>query len=78
MRRAELQVFGKWMVCRDSDIASRVIAQSSQVNCVTINGDVHAKKGTISGGFRDETRFASLLVQIFFFCILPGSQISGL
>lgn len=46
------------MVCKDSDVASRVIASTNQVNCVTIHGDVHAKKGTISGGFRDQTRCA--------------------
>lgn len=55
--RVVWQVFGKWMICKDSEVASQVIATTSQVNCVTINGDVHAKKGTISGGFRDETRW---------------------
>ena len=54
-----LQVFGKWVVCKDSDTASKVIAQSSQVNCVTIHGDVHAKKGTITGGYRNEKWFVT-------------------
>lgn len=51
-----LQVFGKWMICKDSATASKVIAITDKISCVTIEGDVHARKGTITGGHRDKQK----------------------
>ena len=58
------QVFGKWMICKDSDVASRVIATTRSINCVTISGDVHSGKGTITGGHREEKRWASINLKV--------------
>ena len=51
-----LQVFNKWMVCKDGEVASKVIRATSDVSCVTITGDIHAKKGTIRGGHLDPSK----------------------
>jgi len=53
---AVAQVFGKWMVCKDSNVATQVIRATKDISCVTITGVTHAKKGTITGGHRDEKR----------------------
>lgn len=44
------------MICKDSETASKVIAITDKISCVTIAGDVHARKGTITGGHRDTQR----------------------
>ena len=53
---AGLQIFGKIMVCKDLDTASRVTREARHLNCVTIKGDQYSKKGTMTGGFIDVTR----------------------
>lgn len=50
------QVFGRWMVCKDSNVASKVIAATRNINCVTSDGDVHEKRGTLTGGYRSDRR----------------------
>jgi structural maintenance of chromosome 3 (chondroitin sulfate proteoglycan 6) len=51
------QVFGKVMVCRDLDTATRVARESNYLNCVTIKGDQVSKKGTMTGGYLDLSRW---------------------
>lgn len=45
------------MICKDSDVASKVIACTQSISCVTISGEVHHRKGTLTGGHRDERRY---------------------
>ena len=48
------------MVCKDGEIASKIISTTEAVNCVTISGDKHEKKGKICGGFIDDSKWAFL------------------
>ena len=50
-----VQVFGKTMVCKDLEVATEV-SRSSDLNCVTMDGDQRDKKGTLTGGFIDSSR----------------------
>ena len=43
------------MVCKDLDVATDV-SRSSDLNCVTMDGDQRDKKGTLTGGFIDSSR----------------------
>ncbi|KAK9807008.1 hypothetical protein WJX72_010649 [[Myrmecia] bisecta] len=49
------QIFGKTVICKDMDVASKV-AHSTQLNCVTLDGDQFSKKGTLTGGYHDDRR----------------------
>jgi len=52
---ANAQLFGRTMVCRNLDVAT-VVSRSSNLNCVTMEGDEARKKGTLSGGWHDTGR----------------------
>ena len=54
------QIFGKIMVCKDMDTAGRVTREARHLNCVTIKGDQYSKKGTMTGGFIDVTRYITM------------------
>ncbi|XP_043703030.1 structural maintenance of chromosomes protein 3 [Telopea speciosissima] len=49
------QVFGRTLVCRDLDVATRV-ARSDGLDCITLEGDQVSKKGGMTGGFYDYRR----------------------
>lgn len=55
----DVQVFGKLMVCKDMDTAVRLSTQASHISFVTIQGDQVNKKGTMTGGYIDKTRYNS-------------------
>ncbi|KAI5020712.1 hypothetical protein ZWY2020_045600 [Hordeum vulgare] len=47
-RRAFEQVFGRTVICRDLETATRV-ARSNSLDCITLDGDQVAKKGGMTG-----------------------------
>ncbi|XP_078432329.1 structural maintenance of chromosomes (SMC) family protein isoform X2 [Wolffia australiana] len=49
------QVFGRTVICRDLDVATRV-ARSDDLDCITLEGDQVSKKGGMTGGFYDLRR----------------------
>ncbi|CAK9192066.1 unnamed protein product [Sphagnum troendelagicum] len=49
------QVFGRTVICRDLEVATKV-AQSAEVDCITLEGDQVSKKGGMTGGFYDYKR----------------------
>ncbi|KAJ4957827.1 hypothetical protein NE237_024938 [Protea cynaroides] len=49
------QVFGRTLVCRDLDVATRV-ARGDGLDCITLEGDQVSKKGGMTGGFYDYRR----------------------
>lgn len=69
-----MQVFGKVMVCRDLETATRVARDSGHLNCVTIKGDQVSKKGTMTGGYLDLSRcgLPLLLPSFLFFSSWSG------
>ncbi|PIA60618.1 hypothetical protein AQUCO_00300251v1 [Aquilegia coerulea] len=46
------QVFGRTVVCRDLDVATKV-ARTNGLDCITLEGDQVSKKGGMTGGFYD-------------------------
>ena len=48
-------VFGKALVCRSLDVATR-FASSHNVDCVTLDGDKVSRKGALTGGYTDSKR----------------------
>lgn len=50
------QVFGKTLVCKNLDVATDA-GRTTDLNCVTIEGDQVGKKGTLTGGFLDAARY---------------------
>ncbi|XP_057473114.1 structural maintenance of chromosomes protein 3-like [Actinidia eriantha] len=49
------QVFGRTVICRDLDVATRV-ARTDGLDCITLEGDQVSKKGGMTGGFYDFRR----------------------
>ncbi|KAK1265174.1 Structural maintenance of chromosomes protein 3 [Acorus gramineus] len=49
------QVFGRTVICRDLDVATRV-ARADGLDCITLEGDQVSKKGGMTGGFYDYRR----------------------
>lgn len=49
------QVFARVLICRNIDVAVSK-ALSSQLNCVTMDGDTVSNKGSMSGGYQDTSR----------------------
>ncbi|XP_010521617.1 PREDICTED: structural maintenance of chromosomes protein 3 [Tarenaya hassleriana] len=60
------QIFGRTVVCRDLNVATRV-ARSDGLDCITLEGDQVSKKGGMTGGFydhrRSKLRFMNIIVQ---------------
>ncbi|CAM6125245.1 unnamed protein product [Calypogeia fissa] len=57
------QVFGRTVICRDLEVATNV-ARSSEVDCITLDGDQVSKKGGMTGGFYDFRRSKLKLMSI--------------
>lgn len=53
-KKAILQVIGKVLVCQDLPTATKLASKG--YNCVTIDGDEVARRGSIRGGFYDVGR----------------------
>ncbi len=51
-----MQVFGRFVVCKDRAVMEAVQASGAQVDGITLDGDVMRHKGTISGGFVNTNR----------------------
>ena len=51
------QIFGKVMVCKDLPTAHKVANRAHHLNFVTIKGEQVSKKGTITGGYIDQSRW---------------------
>jgi len=49
------QVFARVLICRNIDVAVAK-ALSTQLNCVTMDGDTVSNKGSMSGGYQDSSR----------------------
>ncbi|KAK9101892.1 hypothetical protein Sjap_019146 [Stephania japonica] len=49
------QVFGRTVICRDLDVATKV-ARTDGLDCITLEGDQVNKKGGMTGGFYDYRR----------------------
>ncbi|KAF8098262.1 hypothetical protein N665_0270s0033 [Sinapis alba] len=60
------QVFGRTVVCRDLNVATRV-AKSDGLDCITLEGDQVGRKGGMTGGFydhrRSKLRFMNTIIQ---------------
>ena len=52
---AMAQVFGKTLICRSLEVATKVAAEVS-LNCVTMEGDQVERRGALRGGWNDERR----------------------
>lgn len=62
-RRAFEQVFGRTVICRDLETATKV-ARNNGLDCITLDGDQVAKKGGMTGGFYDSRRSKLKFVKI--------------
>ncbi|KAL6629950.1 hypothetical protein ACP70R_029715 [Stipagrostis hirtigluma subsp. patula] len=62
-RRAFEQVFGRTVICRDLETATKV-ARTNGLDCITLDGDQVAKKGGMTGGFYDSRRSKLKFVKI--------------
>ena len=49
------QVFSRVLICRNIDVAAD-ISKSTNLNCVTMDGDTVSSKGVMSGGHRDSAK----------------------
>ncbi|EOY33202.1 Structural maintenance of chromosomes (SMC) family protein isoform 2 [Theobroma cacao] len=60
------QVFGRTVICRDIDVATRV-ARTDGLDCITLEGDQVSKKGGMTGGFydyrRSKLKFMNVIMQ---------------
>uniref|UniRef100_A0A8I7B841 SMC hinge domain-containing protein n=1 Tax=Hordeum vulgare subsp. vulgare TaxID=112509 RepID=A0A8I7B841_HORVV len=54
-RRAFELIFGRTVICRDLEIATRV-ARSNDLDCITLDGDQVSSDGGMTGGFFDYRR----------------------
>ncbi|KAL6851888.1 hypothetical protein ACP4OV_002998 [Aristida adscensionis] len=62
-RRAFEQVFGRTVICRDLETATKV-ARTNGLDCITLDGDQVARKGGMTGGFYDSRRSKLKFVKI--------------
>jgi hypothetical protein len=51
-----LQVFGRFVVCKDRPTMEAVAASGAPVDAITLDGDVMRRKGTLSGGYVNNAR----------------------
>ncbi|KAE8799811.1 structural maintenance of chromosomes protein 3 [Hordeum vulgare] len=62
-RRAFELIFGRTVICRDLEIATRV-ARSNDLDCITLDGDQVSSDGGMTGGFFDYRRSRLKYVKI--------------
>ncbi len=58
------------MVCKDMDTAVRLSKVAGHISFVTIQGDQVNKKGTMTGGYIDKTRYGILHVHLPIFSVV--------
>ena len=72
------QVFGKTMVCKDVDVATRV-AHRDNLDGITMEGTQVSKKGVFKGGFHDVSRSVHSAHALSFLadlvCLIPVTGI---
>eukprot|EP00850_Spirogloea_muscicola_P012247 SM000078S22106 [mRNA] locus=s78:418815:427691:- [translate_table: standard] len=56
-------VFARTLICRDIDTATSV-SKTSDLDCITMEGDQVTKKGAMTGGFHDHWRSKLKLVKV--------------
>ncbi|GLJ18305.1 hypothetical protein SUGI_0323940 [Cryptomeria japonica] len=57
------QIFGRTVICRDLEVATKV-ARTDSLDCITLEGDQVSKKGGMTGGFYDYRRSKLKLMNI--------------
>ncbi|XP_010925132.1 structural maintenance of chromosomes protein 3 [Elaeis guineensis] len=57
------QVFGRTVICRDLDVATK-FARTNSLDCITLEGDQVSKKGGMTGGYYDFRRSKLKFVNI--------------
>ncbi|RAW43492.1 Structural maintenance of chromosomes protein 3 [Phytophthora cactorum] len=55
IRRAIMAAFGKKLLCRDLDTCVRY-AEQTNMDCLTLDGDMVHRRGALNGGFKDPRR----------------------
>ncbi|TMW60418.1 hypothetical protein Poli38472_000460 [Pythium oligandrum] len=55
IRKAVLTAFGKKLLCRDLDACVQY-AEQTNMDCLTLDGDMVHRRGALNGGFRDPQR----------------------
>lgn len=55
IRKAVLTAFGKKLLCRDLDTCVRY-AEQTNMDCLTLDGDMVHRRGALNGGFKDPQR----------------------
>lgn len=55
IRKAVLTAFGKKLLCKDLEVCVRY-AESSNMDCLTLDGDMVHRRGALNGGYRDPHR----------------------
>ncbi|XP_022671008.1 structural maintenance of chromosomes protein 3-like [Varroa destructor] len=53
--RAMKYIYGKTLICRNLEVATQ-IARTSQLDCITLDGDQVSHKGALTGGYFDTRR----------------------
>lgn len=53
--RAMRYIFGKTLICRNYDVATR-LSRSSGLDCITLEGDQVSSKGSLTGGYFNPQR----------------------
>lgn len=48
-------IFGKTLICRNLEVATR-LARTTQLDCVTLEGDQVSSKGSLTGGYFNTSR----------------------
>lgn len=53
--RAMRYIFGKTLICRNYDVATK-LSRSSGLDCITLDGDQVSSKGSLTGGYFNPSR----------------------
>lgn len=53
--KAMRYIFGKTMICRNYDVATK-LSRSSRLDCITLEGDQVSSKGSLTGGYFNPSR----------------------
>ena len=60
-----LYVFGKTLICRNIEVATKYARQQGY-DCITLDGDQVSRRGALTGGYIDTTR-SKLGIQYYHF-----------
>jgi len=59
VKKAIMQVFGNWLICRDMQTAKEM-SQQYNMDTTTLDGDIMDSRGAIKGGFIDSRKIARI------------------